>query len=787
MSHVENLEVKVNVAFKGVKDYDDKSTILLDSGASITIFNNRDLFYNLYNTDKTKIVTGISIGKPLIVYMWGETAFGIAYFCKDVLANIVSLGELEEQGIKVEKEDNVFNVYGKDGKMYDFTRCADNLYRTKLDTDSYNCKVYNFQVKNYDTVSERMKQFDRRQIARAQEARKLQWDMGLISTQDLIEMVKIGKIKNTDITQIDIRNAEYIFGPCVGNLRGKTTNPSPEEIQAPPTAAPQQPQQRMYGDLMFINKLPFLITICEPLGYAMISNLRSKSAKNLIDALKRQIAEYKRRKYTIEVLFADQESALMSSDFRNSSPVLVEECEDAVGTVERLIRVVKERARGIICTLPFKLTDTLIRWLAKYAIGRINMVPKRTSTEFMSPREKLYGRIVDCKKELKHGIFDYVEVFLKSDNTMEARTAPALALMPTGSYDGSWHYYLLETEEIITRKKATKLPMPDYWVKELNMRAKNKGEHQEIEILYRGRYIEDESDAASPEEPNAIEGHDVHQFNQPYLDPNEVEERYVNDEDYLYEQEVLAENPVEPKRYNEEETRQFWEENPEQEAEESQNDRAEGHTYPRGEYSLGPLCGDCDNSLYDIRNNQETNERAQCKNVRFQAQVEVPSEEQVEEPREEQVEEPRQGPYNLRSNTRKSYKDMMKFPGRNLKRYQSYMAKTKAKNMTVKQGIAAHGEKASGAVIGECQSLLDQKSFHAVCANKLTVEQRKRIIPSKLFLKAKYKPDGTFDKIKGRLVSGGNFQKREEFKDLYSPTAATNSVMMRAAIAHRRG
>jgi hypothetical protein len=68
---------------------------------------------------------------------------------------------------------------------------------------------------------------------------------------------------------------------------------------------------------------------------------------------------------------------------------------------------------------------------------RINMVPKRTSSEFASPREKLYGRSIDCKKELRHGVFDYVEVFLNSDYTLQPRTAPALALMPTGSYGGS--------------------------------------------------------------------------------------------------------------------------------------------------------------------------------------------------------------------------------------------------------------------------------------------------------------------------------------------------------------
>lgn len=58
---------------------------------------------------------------------------------------------------------------------------------------------------------------------------------------------------------------------------------------------------------------------------------------------------------------------------------------------------------------------------------------------------------------------------------------------------------------------------------------------------------------------------------------------------------------------------------------------------------------------------------------------------------------------------------MIKFHGRNLKRYQSYITKAKVKNMTVKEGIARHGDKAIEAVVGECKPLLDQESFQKSC------------------------------------------------------------------------
>jgi len=46
MTHLEKLEVRINVAIQGVKEFEDKNTILIDSAASITIFITRAYFIN---------------------------------------------------------------------------------------------------------------------------------------------------------------------------------------------------------------------------------------------------------------------------------------------------------------------------------------------------------------------------------------------------------------------------------------------------------------------------------------------------------------------------------------------------------------------------------------------------------------------------------------------------------------------------------------------------------------------------------------------------------------------
>ena len=499
MSHIQEISEQVHFAGPQKLAGDACRIILIDSAAGISIFRERDLFTRMWRCNKPKLVSGINPGRSLYIDRIGQTVFGHVYYCEKAAANVVSTGELEQQGFEVTKEKDMFIVKGKDGAVYKFTRGEDNLYRTYVSTDRNDPTVYNVMEMTYDTVEDRKKRYDKRQIERAMEARRLQWNLGLVSTATLIKLLKSGKIRNTDLTPTDVKIAEYIYGPCVGNLRGKTTAPVPKVIRTEPMPMPQTPEQTMYADLLFINKIPFLLTVIEPLEYVMVTKLKGKGTSQLLWAVNKQIASYKQYGYVIRVMHADQESSLLSDGFKSKSPVRVEPCEDAVGIIERKIRVVKERARGIINTLPFKICNVLNIWLVRYVVSRLNMIPTSNYEEYISAREKLYGRGIDYNKDLKYGVFDYVEVFAKSDNTMEPRTTPALALMPTGSLDGAWYFYILETGSIITRHKATKLPMPNNWIKHLNelANAKDQENNEDLEVIMGGRYIE--SDPAEPE------------------------------------------------------------------------------------------------------------------------------------------------------------------------------------------------------------------------------------------------------------------------------------------------
>ena len=108
-------------------------------------------------------------------------------------------------------------------------------------------------------------------------------------------------------------------------------------------------------------------------------------------------------------------------------------------------------------------------------------------------------------------------------------------------------------------------------------------------------------------------------------------------------------------------------------------------------------------------------------------------------------------------------------------------------NMSIKRAVAKLGEPAEDAITHEVTQMLDRGVFEVVSRSSLTPEQRAKTIRSSMFLKEKFLPSGEFQKVKARLVAGGDQQDKSLYNDTSSPTAALESTMMVIAIAAAAG
>jgi Reverse transcriptase (RNA-dependent DNA polymerase) len=87
----------------------------------------------------------------------------------------------------------------------------------------------------------------------------------------------------------------------------------------------------------------------------------------------------------------------------------------------------------------------------------------------------------------------------------------------------------------------------------------------------------------------------------------------------------------------------------------------------------------------------------------------------------------------------------------------------------------------------ELSQMITKGVWTPIDGRKLTAEERSRIIRSSMFLKEKYLTSGEFEKLKARLVAGGDQQDKDMYDDLSAPTVSTSSVFTILTIAAHEG
>jgi hypothetical protein len=134
-----------------------------------------------------------------------------------------------------------------------------------------------------------------------------------------------------------------------------------------------------------------------------------------------------------------------------------------IGEIERRIQVIKERARGYVCTLPYpELPQQIVIHLLHFIVMWLNNFPTSTgiSTRW-SPRELILRHKLDYKSHCRALFGSYCEAHEDHKlgrNTMKSRGIPSICLGPTGNLQGTYNFFSLVTGQIIKRRSFTELP-----------------------------------------------------------------------------------------------------------------------------------------------------------------------------------------------------------------------------------------------------------------------------------------------------------------------------------------
>ena len=141
-----------------------------------------------------------------------------------------------------------------------------------------------------------MKFFNPRQIEREKKARDLYEMIGFPSLRDYIGAVKT-KMLNVEINSNDIANMVTIFGKNLGAIRGKTTNRTPSAVRFDYVEIPREflnahRNVEMNADIMFVNRIPFFVTVSSGIKYFTAERLINRKKGTLISAIIKVAALY---------------------------------------------------------------------------------------------------------------------------------------------------------------------------------------------------------------------------------------------------------------------------------------------------------------------------------------------------------------------------------------------------------------------------------------------------------------------------------------------------------------
>jgi hypothetical protein len=318
-----------------------------------------------------------------------------------------------------------------------------------------------------------------------------------------LNIVEKNLLKDCPVVRADVLAAEDIFGPNLGSLKGKTVRRSgervrPEYEQIPTSIMERYRDVTLCVDIMFVNKIPFLVTISRHIKFGTVEAIKSRHHKVVLAALKNVKRLYAQRGFRVRYGHVDNEFEPMRGDLLDIGIQLnVVSNDEHVPEIERYIRTIKERARCVYNTVPFKrMPPRMVMEIVHASVFWLNMFPASDGvSDVLSPRGIIVGLKLDYNKHCQLEFGAYVQVHEEHDNSMATRATGAIALRPTGNAQGGYYFLSLTSGRRLSRNRWTELPMPQDVIERVHLMARRSNANRDLTFAWHnGTAIADEDD-----------------------------------------------------------------------------------------------------------------------------------------------------------------------------------------------------------------------------------------------------------------------------------------------------
>jgi hypothetical protein len=142
----------------------------------------------------------------------------------------------------------------------------------------------------------------------------MQRRIGRPSTKRHLELANKGRIVNCDVTRQDMLNAEDMFGPDIGSLKGKTARKASDQVRSgglvpiPATTMTHCRKIVLCVDVMKVNKMPFLVSMSPALKFGTVAWLKNAKADTILTHIKEVRNMHVKRGFLLEIVEVDGQS-----------------------------------------------------------------------------------------------------------------------------------------------------------------------------------------------------------------------------------------------------------------------------------------------------------------------------------------------------------------------------------------------------------------------------------------------------------------------------------------------
>jgi hypothetical protein len=185
------------------------------------------------------------------------------------------------------------------------------------------------------------------------------------------------------------------------------------------------------GDIMFVNKILFFMTISRNICFATSKSLANQSSKTIMVAIKKVHQVYSQRGFHITQMMMDSQFENLCGDLADLHIGLNTVSNNKhVPDIERHIQTMKERMRSKWNMLPFKRMPTrlTIEMVSASTFWWNSFPPEEGGSKTLSPRAINVGMEINFNKHCQLEFGTCVQTHKQSDNSMQSCTTGAIAM-----------------------------------------------------------------------------------------------------------------------------------------------------------------------------------------------------------------------------------------------------------------------------------------------------------------------------------------------------------------------